>query len=62
MERGPDASGNRGGDTDEKRGEGESERVGVALEDEVSDGVVQAKRLAEIGVEDAVPVVGVLLC
>ena len=40
---------------------GEREGVGVALEDEVGDGVVQAERLAEVGVEDAAPVVRVLL-
>ncbi len=62
MERGADAGGDGGGDADEERGEGEGEGVGVALQDEVSDGVVQAEGLAEVGVEDSVPVVGVLLC
>ena len=61
MERGPDAGGDGDRDADEQRGEGEGEGVGVALEDEVGDGVVEAERLAEVGVEDAVPVVGVLL-
>ena len=42
---------------DEECGEGEGEGVGVALSDEVGDGVVQAEGLAEIGVEDAAPVV-----
>ena len=48
-------------DADQERGESEGEGVGVALEDEVSDGVVEAEGLAEVGVEEAVPVVGVLL-
>ena len=48
-------------EADQQRGEGEGERVGIALEDEVSDGVVEPKGLAEVGVEDAAPVVGVLL-
>jgi hypothetical protein len=61
MERGPDSRWNRGCDTDEKSGDGESERVGVALQDEVGDGVVEAKRLAEVDVEQAVPVTRVLL-
>ena len=61
MERGPDAGGDGRRDADEKRREGESEGVGIALQDEVGDGVVEAEGLAEVGVEDAVPVVGVLL-
>ena len=48
-------------DADQERGESEGEGVGVALEDEVGDGVVEAEGLAEVGVEDAAPVVGVLL-
>ncbi len=56
-----DAGGDGDDDADEERGEGEGEGVGVALEDEVGDGVVQAEGLAEVGVEDAAPVVGVLL-
>jgi hypothetical protein len=61
MERGPDAGGDRSRDADEKSGDGEGERVWVALEDEVGDGVVEAKGLAEIDVEEAVPIMGVLL-
>jgi hypothetical protein len=60
MEGGTDASRDGEDDADKERGEGESEGIGVALEDEVCDGVVEAKGLAEIGVEDTVPVAGVL--
>src|ERR1700737_4323206 len=61
MERGPDAGGDRGRNTDEKRGDGEGERVWVTLEDKVGDGVVEAEGLAEIDAEETMPVVGVLL-
>jgi hypothetical protein len=61
MQRGPDAGGDRGCDADKKGGNGEGECVRIALKDEVGDGVVEAKRLAEIHVEQTVPVVGVLL-
>ncbi len=61
MESGPDARREGGGHAEEERGEGEREGVGVALRDEVGDGVVQAQGLAEVGVEDAAPVVEVLL-
>ena len=62
MERGGDAGGDGHGDADQERGEGEREGVGVALQDEVGDGVVQAEGVAEVGVEDAAPVVEVLRC
>src|ERR1700754_3691228 len=55
------ASGDGEGDANEQGGDGEGERVGIPLEYEVDDRVVEAKGLAKIGVEDAVPVVGVLL-
>jgi hypothetical protein len=61
MERGPYAGGDGSRDADEKGGDSEGERVRVALQDEVSDGVVEAEGLAEIDVEQAAPVVGVLL-
>ena len=54
-------AGMESGDADEERGEGEREGVGIALEDEVGDGVVEAEGLAEVGVEETVPVVAVLL-
>ncbi len=61
VERGGDACGNGRCDADDECGERESEGVGITLQDEVSDGVVQTKGLAEVGVEDSAPVVGVLL-
>ena len=61
MERRPDACGDGCRDADQERRDGEGEGVGVALKDEVSDGVVEAEGLTEVGVEDAVPVVSVLL-
>jgi hypothetical protein len=61
MKRGPDAGGNCGGDADEEGGDGEGECVGVPLEDKVGDGIVKTKGLAEIDVEQTVPIVGVLL-
>jgi hypothetical protein len=61
MERRGNACGYRRGDADNKCGERESEGVGVTLEDEVSNGVVQAERLAKVSVEDPAPVMGVLL-
>jgi hypothetical protein len=61
MEGGGDASGDGESDTNEQGGDGEGEGVGIALEDQVNDRVVEAEGLAEVGVEDAVPVMGVLL-
>jgi hypothetical protein len=61
MQRGPDAGGDRSRNADKESGDRESKGVRVALKDEVGDGVVEAKRLAEIHVEQTVPVVGVLL-
>ena len=61
MQRGEDSGGDGECEADEQRGEREGERVGVALQHEVGDGVVQAEGLAEVGVEDAVPVVRILL-
>ena len=58
---GADSGGDGERDADEQRSQREGEGVGVALEDEMSDGVVEAEGLAEVGVENAVPVVGVLL-
>ncbi len=60
VEGGVDAGGDGDGDADQQRGEGEGEGVGIALGDEVGDGVVQAEGLAEVGVENAAPVVEVL--
>ena len=40
--------------------EGEGKGIGVPLEDEVEDGVVEAQGLAEVSVDEAAPVVGVL--
>ena len=48
-------------DRDEQRGQRELQRVGIALGDEVRDAVVEAEGVAEVAVEDAVPVVDVLL-
>jgi len=48
-------------DGDEERGDGELNGVRITGEDEVRDGVVEADRVAEVAVEDSVPVVEVLL-
>ena len=48
MQRGVDAGGDGHGDADQQRGQGERQRVGIALQNQVGDGVVQAKRLAQV--------------
>jgi hypothetical protein len=57
---GIDSGGNRDEDPDEQRCQSERQGVGVALQDEVRDRVVQAERLTEVGVDDSAPVVEVL--
>ena len=48
-------------DADEEGSQRQGQGKGIALKDEVGDGVVEAEGLAEVGMEDAVPVMGVLL-
>ena len=58
---GADAGGDREAERDEQRRQREAQRVGIGLGEAERDGVVEADGASEVAVEDAFPVVEVLL-
>ncbi len=60
MESGEDAGGKAKGHPNKQSGKGQFEGIGIPLNDEVEDGVVEAEGLAEVGVNEASPISSVL--
>ncbi len=61
MESGEDAGRYSEDQRKKQRREREFEGIGIALQDEVGDGIEQSEGLTEVAVEDAAPVVEILL-